>query len=327
MKNDNRMRHLKHQVAIIVHGGAWDTPRELEPGSGWEIPEALRQDALDGCSRAAEAGWDFLSAGGTALQAVEAAVRILEDDPTFDAGVGSVLNAAGEIELDAIIMDGATLELGAAVAVRGIRHPITLARLVMERSPHAVLTAGGAELFARAQGMDSCSTAELIVQREFKRWQDFASRQSAVGDLSHHPWTADRSCDTVGAVALDHQGHLAVATSTGGTFYKHPGRVGDSPLVGCGAYADDRKGAASATGDGEDLMRIVISKTACDFLNEGMTAQQAADAAVALLAERTKGHGGLVVLGRKGDVGLAHNSAYLAHAYVVEGRSTRGIKA
>ena len=324
------MRNRKQKrspVAIVVHGGAWDTPKELEPGSGWEIPEELRQDALDGCSRAATVGWEVLAAGGTALRAVEDAVRVLEDDPTFDAGVGSVLNAAGDVELDAIIMDGQTLDLGAAVAVRHIRHPITLARLIMERSQHTVLASDGAELFAQTQGMDACPTRELIVERELKRWQDYRLGWAEVSGSSARQSSMGRSCDTVGAVAIDRDGHLAVATSTGGTFYKHPGRVGDSPLVGCGAYADDRTGAASATGDGEDLMRIVISKTACDFLGQGMPAQAAADAAIALLIERTTGHGGVVVLGNNGEVGLAHNSAYLAHAYVVEGKSTQGIQA
>jgi beta-aspartyl-peptidase (threonine type) len=131
--------------------------------------------------------------------------------------------------------------------------------------------------------------------------------------------------DTVGAVARDVHGHLAVATSTGGTCCKRPGRVGDSPLVGCGAYADDRAGAASATGDGEHLMRIVISKSACDYLDRGMTAQEAAEAVISRLAERTPGKGGIIVLGKEGDIGLAHNTPALAYAYVVGGEVTNGL--
>lgn len=286
-----------HHPAIIVHGGAWD------------IPEELHQDAVDGCSHAAAAGWDVLTGGGSALRAVEAAVRLLEDDPTFDAGRGAVLNAAGEIELDAIIMDGSHLDLGAVMAVKGIRHPVSLARLVMTHSEHAVLTSGGAEAFAREHDVPFCPIWDLVVERELERW-----RSCSLGAAE-----AASPGDTVGAVALDVEGNVAVATSTGGRFDKHPGRVGDSPLVGCGAYADNRVGAASATGEGEDLMKIVISKTACDLMEGGMTAQEAAEAAIALLAERTTGSGGLIVLGKRGDVGLAHNTTYLAHAHVTAG--------
>jgi beta-aspartyl-peptidase (threonine type) len=301
-------------LAIIAHGGAW------------EIPGDMQDDALEGCSRAAAVGWEVLNEGGTALQAVEAAVRVLEDDPTFDAGRGAVLNAVGEIELDAIVMDGRTLNLGAAMAVKHVRHPVTLARLIKDASEHAVLAADGAELFARSQGLPFCPSWELIVEREVNRWREFAAGGPEGRGLFDKEGDPQGSCDTVGAVALDGLGNLAVATSTGGTAHKHPGRVGDSPLVGSGAYADNRTGAVSATGDGEHLMKIVISKAACDFLDQGMTAQEAADAAIALLEERTEGHGGLVVLDRCGNVGAAHNTGYLAHAYVVEGRTDRGIQ-
>jgi len=304
----------RQPLAIVAHGGAW------------EIPGDMQDDALEGCSHAAAVGWEVLTGGGTALEAVEATVRVLEDDPTFDAGRGAVLNAAGDIELDAIIMDGQTLNLGAAVAVKHVRHPVTLARLIMEASEHAVLAADGAELFARSQGLSVCPNWELLVEREVKRWHEFATASPHARSLFDKDGLLGRLCDTVGAAALDGEGNLAVATSTGGTAHKHPGRVGDSPLVGSGAYADNRAGAVSATGDGEQLMRIVISKTASDFLIQGMTAQEAADAAIALLEERTKGHGGLVVLDRHGNVGAAHNTGYLAHAYVVEGRTNCGIQ-
>jgi len=308
--------HKKHNqpLAIIAHGGAW------------EIPGDMQEAALEGCSQAAAVGWDVLADGGTALEAVEATVRILEDDPTFDAGRGAVLNAAGEIELDAIVMDGRTLNLGAAVAVQHVRHPVTLARLIMDTSEHAVLAADGAELFARSHGLACCPSWELVVEREVERWREFAAGSPDANGLFDKKVVPSGPCDTVGAVALDGEGNLAVATSTGGTPHKHPGRVGDSPLVGSGAYADNRTGAVSATGDGEHLMRIVISKTACDFLERGMTAQEAAEAAIALLKDRTEGHGGLVVLDRHGNVGAAHNTGYLAHAYVVEGQTNRGIQ-
>lgn len=296
--------HELHKCAIITHGGAWN------------IPEEMHEDAKRGCSCAAAAGWDLLVRGGSAVQAVEEAVRTLEDDPTFDAGHGSVLNAAGTIELDAMIMDGTDLNLGAVYAVRNLRHPVTLARLVMTESEHAALASAGAEAFAREHGLESCPTWELVVQRELERWRQESSE-------GHRPFQGPG--DTVGAVAVDANRHLAAATSTGGTFRKHPGRVGDSPLVGCGAYADDRSGAASATGDGEQLMKIVISKLACDLLERGLTAQQAADAAISRLAERTDGEGGLILLRGDGDIGIAHSTGCLAYAYLTQEASACGI--
>ncbi|MGD2103909.1 MAG: isoaspartyl peptidase/L-asparaginase [Anaerolineae bacterium] len=299
------------QPSIIVHGGAWDIPGEL------------RHDAEQGCFEAAKIGWDALRAGQSAVQAVEAAVGALEDDSTFDAGRGSVLNAVGEIELDAIIMDGSDLALGAVMAVRHLNHPVTLARLIMADSEHNILVADGAEAFAREHGLTLVPNWHMIVQRERERW---LARDA--GDGSDPGLFPHRPAGTVGAVALDLEGHVAAATSTGGTFDKQPGRVGDSPLVGSGAYADDRTGAVSATGEGEDLMRIVISKLACDRLGQGMTAQASADSAIATLSERTGGLGGLIVLSRDGDIGIAHCTSCLAHAYVTpEGEVRAGVRA
>jgi beta-aspartyl-peptidase (threonine type) len=295
---------------LIVHGGAYDIPKETHEAH------------VAGCRRAAEIGWAVLSRGGSALEAVEAAVRVMEDDPTFDAGYGSYLNARAEIELDAMIMDGRDLNFGAVAAVQRVRYPVTLARLVMTESEHAMLVGAGAEAFAREHGLPICPPEELLADRELERWQ--AARAGSDGEkearfLGKNPVSAPpdtRPSDTVGAVALDADGNLAAATSTGGTFNKLPGRVGDSPLVGCGAYADNRSGAVSATGMGEALMKVVISKAACDFVAAGMTAQEAADAAVAILAERTTGHGGLILLDRRGRAGVAHNTPYIAHAVV-----------
>ena len=293
---------------IIVHGGAYDIPREVH------------QDHIEGCRQAATIGWNVLARGGPAIEAVEVAVRTMEDNPTFDAGYGSFLNAAAEVEMDAIIMDGRDLNFGAVAAVQRVRHPVTVARLVMTESEHAMLAGPGAEAFARQHGLPACSPEELLVGRELERWR------AAQADADPHAWEPfgidpDKRpgtipSDTVGAVALDADGNLAAATSTGGTFNKLPGRVGDSPLVGCGAYADNRTGAVSATGFGEALMKIVISKTACDFIARRLTAQEAANAAIALLAERTTGQGGLIVLDRMGRVGIAHNTPYIAHAIV-----------
>jgi beta-aspartyl-peptidase (threonine type) len=294
---------MKNLATLIVHGGAGD------------IPPETHEAHVTGCRRAADAGWAVLARGGLALEAVEAAVRVLEDDPTFDAGHGSFPNAAGEIELDAIIMDGRDLNFGAVAAVQRVCHPVTLARLVMTESEHAMLAGTGAESFARQHGLPICPTEELLTGRELERWR--AAQAGGNPRSSEPPGIAPS--DTVGAVALDAAGNLAAATSTGGTFNKLPGRVGDSPLVGCGAYADNRTGAVSATGLGEALMKVVIGKAACDLIALGMSAQGAAGAAISLLAERTTGEGGLIVLDRLGRIGIAHNTSYIAHAAVTPG--------
>jgi beta-aspartyl-peptidase (threonine type) len=285
-------------AALVVHGGAYD------------IPEQAHQAHIAGCRRAAGEGWAVLSQGGSALEAVEAAVRVLEDDPTFDAGRGSFMNAAAEVELDAMIMDGRDLNLGAVAAVQRVYHPVTLARLVMTESKHAMLVGRGAEAFAREQGLPTCSPKDLLVGRELERWR---AAEASGAPEAWSPFGASPS-DTVGAVAFDGDGNLAAATSTGGTFHKVPGRVGDSPLVGCGAYADNRAGAASATGLGEALMKIVASKTACDFMAQGMPAQEAAEATVARLVERTGAWGGVILVDRLGRVGVAHSSPHIAFA-------------
>lgn len=282
--------------ALIVHGGAGD------------IPAADHALYLAGCRHAAQVAWKLLDNGSTALHAVESAVRILEDDPTFDSGRGSVLNAAGEIELDALIMDGATLNLGAVIAVQGIANPITLARLVMTDTPHHVLAGEGAKAFAIEKGVPIVSTADLATQRTLER---FHARKTA--QLST---PAPGSTGTCGAVAFDRHGHVAAATSTGGTAHKLPGRVGDSPLVGSGGYADDQTGAASATGEGESIMRVVLSKTATDAIGRELDAQAAADYAVRVLVERVNGQGGLIVVDHNGNIGFAHSTPYLSAAWI-----------
>jgi beta-aspartyl-peptidase (threonine type) len=286
--------------ALIVHGGAGD------------IPAADHEIYLAGCREAAQAAWKLLDSGSTALHAVESAVRILEDDPTFDSGRGSVLNAAGEIELDALIMDGATLKLGAVIAVQGIANPITLARLVMTDTSHQVLAGEGAKAFAIEKGIPIVSTADLTTQHALERFRARNAAKLTTG-----------STGTCGAVALDQHGHVAAATSTGGTAHKLPGRVGDSPLVGSGGYADDQTGAASATGEGESIMRVVLSKTATDAIGRGLDAQAAADFAVRTLVERVKGQGGLIIVDHNGNLGFAHSTPYISVAWIASNGSVQ----
>ena len=244
------------------------------------------------------------------MDAVEAAIVVLEEDPTFDAGFGSHLNRDGRVELDAIIMDGATLGSGAVACVQHVRNPIRLARKVMETCEHMMLVGAGAEQFAAAAGLPLCPPEELICAREKKAWAKCSEGDHlAEFHFSHRH-------GTVGAVALDTQGRIVAGTSTGGTCCKLPGRVGDSPLIGCGCYADIEAGGVSCTGWGEAIMKVVLAKSAADDLRSGKPPQQAADAAVQLLARRAKGAGGLILLDRNGNPGFAFNTPHMAYGYV-----------
>lgn len=280
--------------SLIVHGGAWN------------IPDAEVAACQAGCQRALEAGWQILRRGGPALDAVEAAIVVLEDDTTFDAGIGSHLNRDGRVQLDAIVMDGAALRAGAVAAVERVRNPIRLARRVLESCEHMMLVGTGAEQFAAEQGLSLCDPEELIIERERERWQ------------AHHQQERCPFCaaGTVGAVALDAAGNLVSGTSTGGTCCKLPGRVGDSPLIGCGCYADIEAGGVSCTGHGEAIMKIVMAKSAADLLHSGMSAQEAAQFSVNLLARRTQGTGGLILLDRNGTPGFAFNTPRMAYGHV-----------
>jgi beta-aspartyl-peptidase (threonine type) len=281
-------------IAIIVHGGA----------GNWALSTERRNEALQACIAAAETGRAVLLRGGSALDAVEAAVNILEDCPVLDAGRGSYPNAEGDVEMDALIMDGRDLSMGAIAAIRRVRHPISLARRVMLDSGHNFLVGAGAEAFADNIDFPRCAIEDLLVDESYADALAAPVETAALGD-------------TVGAVALDLKGNLAAATSTGGTANKLPGRVGDSPLVGSGAYADNWTAAVSATGHGEDLMRVVISKRVCDFVGAGLSAQSACESAIRVLEERTGGEGGLIAVDARGQVGYAYNTGAMPHAYAV----------
>lgn len=288
--------------AIIVHGGAWSIPEEFE------------KDHIQGVYQTISEVYPPLKNGMPALDAVEAAVQILEADPTFDAGRGAFLNAIGEIELDAIVMDGRTLDFGAVAAVQNILHPVSLARLVMERTEHTFLVGKGAQLFAQENGIPGLKPEALLTPRELEFYEAIKNDPEF---YSHKPFEPKPN-GTVGAVAIDVHGNLAAATSTGGTPRKHPGRVGDSPLVGAGAYADNQVGAASATGWGESIMKVLMSKTACDLLKLHC-AERAAKLAVDQLHERVNGWGGIILIDRNGKYGFAHNTMKMAFAYAEPG--------
>jgi beta-aspartyl-peptidase (threonine type) len=297
-------------IALIVHGGAGDISSDRHEG------------ARQGCREAALAGWRVLQEGGSALDAVEVAVRVLEDDPAFNAGTGACLSAEGNIELDAGIMDGRTLEVGAVAGVELIKNPILLARKVLT-SPHVLLVGRGAEQFAEEAGIARCSFDELLTERQYQRWKAYLAEHGLLPDeprmirreIATLAARDEPKHGTVGAVALDSTGSLAAATSTGGIHNKYPGRVGDSPLVGCGFYADEYA-AISCTGDGEDFARLLIAKRAADFVAQGRSAGEAAQAAIDVLSARARGKGGLIVVDQSGRVGFARNSQNLAYAYM-----------
>ncbi len=307
--------------SLIVHGGAWD------------IPDEAVEACKAGCDRALAAGWSRLSRGGSALDAVEAAVMVLEDDPVFDAGFGSHLNLDGCVECDAIVMDGATLRAGAVATLRHIRNPIRLARKVLENCPHMMLVADGAERFAVEQGIALCRPEELVANSERDAWLKCRNSKHAA---AHH---RGHEQGTVGAVAMDREGRLFAATSTGGTCCKLPGRVGDSPLIGCGCYADSEAGGVSCTGYGEAIMKVVMAKTAAEFLRHLVgtesdpnplvlpkpatsdIASVAARESVQILTKRAHATGGLILLDREGNPGFAFNTPRMAYGYVVEGGS------
>lgn len=297
---------------LIVHGGAG------------RIPERQLHERELGCRQAVLAGWKILQEGGTALDAVEQAVITLENNPLFNAGRGSVLNLDGEVEMDAGIMDGTKLKAGAVAAVRKVKNPIRLARQVMEKSEHILLVGEGAFRFAKEveAGLTSpllCQKEDLITEERLKeRLSTIPNSQSIKKDDGQK--IIDSEADTVGAVAMDQTRCIAAATSTGGISGKYPGRVGDSPLIGCGIYADNSSGGVSCTGRGEFIMRLVLAKSAADFLLvRNCSAQEAATLAIDLLQTRVQGSGGLIIVDRYGQVGFAYNTPHMTYAFIKKG--------
>jgi L-asparaginase / beta-aspartyl-peptidase len=266
---------------LVVHGGA---------GAPSHDEYARRQSAVE---QALEAGWEHIGKGP--LAAVLAAVRHMEDEPILNAGIGASLNQDGQVELDAGLMEGTDLRTGAIATVRDIRHPIDGARAVLEDGRHVLLVGEGASRLARARGVELCDPATFVTERQ------------------HQLWAAGAAADTVGAVARDDAGHIAVAVSTGGMAGKWPGRVGDSPLAGCGFYADDQLGGACATGVGEAFIRLVL----CHRLVLEMGRQPAGEAArlaIEELGQRVKGWGGVIAIDARGEVAAHWNTAFMPWA-------------
>ncbi|KAK4534318.1 hypothetical protein CDCA_CDCA01G0343 [Cyanidium caldarium] len=375
------------RVAIVLHGGAWAIPNDRTDAS------------LVGVRRAALAGHAFLLQPDNpraALDAVEAAVRTLEDDPAFNAGRGSALDEDGRIEMDASVMEGRFLRYGAVAGLSGcVRNPVTVARAVMERTEHCMLVGSGANRFAMRCAQEGLveavrnERAELVTPEALAEWKRYRLFRSAVRDwfgaspafasgsasatsasgavpptatttapltatararhLSHDgsSWRHDKNAatplrrsdadagtfgsvrsdehDTVGAVAIDNYGNVAAATSTGGITAKMVGRVGDSPLIGCGCYADNSTGAVSTTGHGESIMRVMLASRVCLLMQSGMNAQQAARSALRSMEERVGGRGGVIVIGKHGDLGAAFTTERMVWASISDGVMRSGI--
>ncbi|MGG5808694.1 isoaspartyl peptidase/L-asparaginase family protein [Falsiroseomonas sp. CW058] len=271
--------------ALALHGGQ----REIPPGE----MEASRA----GCRAALAAGEAILGRGGGALEAVEAVLRLMEDNPVFNAGTGSARNSDGEVEMDAAVMDGATLDLGGVAGIRGVRHPVSVARLLLRETP-VLLVAEGARRFAADRGAELCDPRDLIAERP------------------------GGGCDTIGCVARDRAGNLAAATSTGGLEGCMPGRVGDSPMPGCGLYADNAAGAVAFSGFGEEIARAMLAARVIQALEAGATPDAAAGGAIARIAALGSEAGG-IVLDRHGRIGWAHNGANFAVGLLAEGGAPR----
>lgn len=298
---------------VVVHGGAgaWDADR-------WK-------EGLAGTKDAASTGFKVLKADGAALDAVEAAVMSMEDNGVFNAGLGSTLAIDKRIEMEASIMEGRTLNAGATSLLADIKNPVHLARLIMENTDHVFLVAEGAEKLAKLFKLERRNP---MTELRLRYWYDLTQRlreheMESLPKLEKLLKTYPNlfPTDTVGAVALDKKGDTAAATSTGGRALKLPGRIGDSPLIGCGTYADNEAGACSTTGIGEVAIKLVLAKAACDFMRMGQSAQQAAENSIKLVNERikVKSSMGLVVLDMKGRIGAAHNTPNLCWAYMTSG--------
>ncbi|XP_049927195.1 isoaspartyl peptidase/L-asparaginase [Epinephelus moara] len=300
LKPGDRERDSKMSTIIVVHGGAW------------AIPDELAESSVDGVKFAACEGSKVLKGGGSALDAVEAAVRSMEDNIEFNAGNGATLNAAGEVEMDAIIMDGKTLSSGAVSAVKNITNPVSLARAVMEKTTNVILTSRGANLFAESIGMATVPTDTLVSVYERKEWERRKAYVTGVMEDFNSQWAHD----TVGAVALDCAGNVACATSTGGIRHKMVGRVGDSPIIGSGGYADNFTGAVSCTGHGESILKVTLARLILSHVAQGKSLADSSQLSLKYMGDRVQGAGGAIAVSPSGQWAVAFTTVRMAWAAV-----------
>lgn len=299
MEDDVVGEGLAAGPCVLVHGGAGD------------VPEAKRALHAEGCLDAARIGHHVLAAGGSALDAVQAAAKRLEDLPQFNAGTGAALTEEGEVEHDASIMSGADLRAGAVCALPGFKNPIEVARAALEDGRHVLYAGVGGAALAKLYGIEPVDPGSLVTAAAKSRLAAVL-RERAGGEPAKGGWAGG----TIGAVALDRHGHFAAATSTGGIVGKRRGRVGDSPLIGAGTYAEDGAGAISATGDGEAVIRYVLAHRIAESLRDGMDAFEAARTHVRGMLYRVGGRGGVIVVDREGRIGLARSTETMSYAWV-----------
>jgi beta-aspartyl-peptidase (threonine type) len=291
---------------IIVHGGAGFWKRDI-------------RQAVVGVGNSAEAGRMTLARGGSALDAVEAAVSVMEDDPIFNAGKGSALTWIGTVEMDAAIMDGRNLSAGAVALVHETKNPVQLARIVMEKTDHVLLAGSTAEKLAKAFNLPSTNPITARRQRMLREAKKNPRTAGISGGkridelLREHPELIGH--DTVGAVAVDAEENFAAAASTGGTLMKLPGRIGDTPLIGSGLYSDNKCGAATVTGFGEVSIKLALSRTVCMMMERGNSALKAATSSVKMASERLNGPAGVIAIDLKGGAAAVHNTAYMPWAF------------
>lgn len=309
-KKEKTLLTKLQKPVIVVHGGAgtWQ-PERSQPG-------------LEGVTKAAKNGFDILKSGGSAVDSVMEAVATMEDDDVFNAGYGSSLNIEKNVEMEAAIMNGRTLEAGATGLLRDIKNPIRLAKIVMEKTDHVFVVGEGAERLANAYKLERRNPVSELRLRYYEQQREALLEgkfelPKLAALVKSHPELFN--LETVGAVALDTNGNVAAATSTGGFPLKLPGRIGDSPLIGCGTYADNLSGACSATGIGEIAIRLVLAKTVCSYMENGKAAQEAAEQAIKLVNKRmpaTYNSMGLISVDAHGKIGAAHNSPNMCWAYL-----------
>ncbi len=308
---DNNPNVETKKIGLAIHGGAGTIERS-------SMTPEKEHEYRAGLERALTAGYEILKRGGSSLDASEAAVRVLEDDPHFNAGRGSVFTSAGTNEMDASIMDGKTLRAGAVGSVQHIKNPINLARLVMEKSPHVMLDCAGAEAFAKANGIELVDQKYFFTQQRWDALQKMkaAEKNRASGAGKSFLITDQDRHGTVGAVALDKDGNLAAATSTGGTTNKMPGRIGDTPVIGAGTYANNQTCAVSCTGDGEYFIRAVAAHEVSALMQyRGLKLQEAAQTALDIV-KQLGGTGGLIAIDRYGGLALPFNTNGMYRGYV-----------
>ncbi|MGD1861458.1 MAG: isoaspartyl peptidase/L-asparaginase family protein [Leptolyngbyaceae cyanobacterium] len=301
---------MSDNFSLMIHGGSGTLEHIRREGS--------EEDFMTSLHVILEGGRTILTQGGSALDAVEHCAIALENDPLYNAGRGSVLNEYGEVEMDAAIMDGQRLDAGAVAGITNVKNPISLARKVLEKSEHVMLIGKGAREFANLCKAEIMTDDYFVVDSRIRQWQD---AQKAGGMmLDHEDVEPQHKFGTIGAVACDSGGNLAAATSTGGIVNKRWGRVGDSPIVGAGVFADNTTCAVSATGYGEQFQRTVLSKMVSDLIHfKGMDATAAANAGIEYLVNRVKGLGGIIVIDRHGHCAFAHSTSGLICGYIERG--------